>query len=101
MSTDAAHACRRREERIPLPVEIVIVRHGRNTPAIVRDISYHEDDGLRPHGLCILHHEPFTDAQLHCRTAHPVRGMPSEFQFAVRWTRCFENEAWLTGGEII
>jgi hypothetical protein len=101
MLPTAAPACRRAQERVPLPVELEIeLPHGA-VRAIVRDVSYRHGDDDLPCGVCILHHAPLPDTTLRCRTLEATPGMPSEFQLAVRWTRCFEHEAWLSGGEIL
>lgn len=95
---ESAIECRRRDERIALPVELEVVTDDGAVPVVVRDISL--TDSV-PTGIAILHQTEFPDDQeIRCRTIATVKALPTEFMFSVRWTRSFGSEGHLSGGTI-
>lgn len=95
-------SCRRQDERIPQPIEIHILEADRSIPAIVRDLSYSREDPSQPRGVGILHHEPLTPGRVvDCRTVQVSPYLPETFRVDVRWSRCFDQDAFISGGLIV
>lgn len=93
--------CRRRGERQPLPVEVEIEIAGRVISGIVRDITIDKKRGPQAVGISLMHFEPLSVRREYvCRTVDHVPQLPSEFIVSVRWCRYFEDEAFISGGQV-
>lgn len=94
-------SCRRRNGRIPLPVEVRITLHGQTIKATIRDASLDDDpvDGI---GIGLLHDEVLPVGELlRCQVTCGSELLGREFEFVLFWTRCFGGDGCLSGGRIM
>lgn len=93
--------CRRRAERMPLPVEVMFTRNGLTVMAVIRDRSCDRELPGGSLGIGILHNESLPlDVGLTCQTVTPTKLLPSRSVVTLIWTRHFGMEGFLSGGRM-
>lgn len=95
-------ACRRRAERIQLPIEVQLMSCGRMVNAVIRDASFEDESPAQSVGICIFHNEELPlDETLNCRVVSVSERIPVESQVRLIWTRVFGNDGYLSGGTML
>lgn len=90
--------CRRRGERILVPLEIELSTRTGPTTGIVRDISVLASTAI---GLAVFHdHALPEDQPVLCRLLEPCDIMPDQFYVYLRWSRNMGEDGFLSGGVI-
>ncbi len=94
--------CRRKGQRVPLPVEVKIDVAGRTISGIVRDITIDKNGNQRALGISLMHFEPLSVRREYvCQLVEAQEQLPEQFTVSVRWCRYFEDEAFISGGVIL
>lgn len=93
--------CRRRADRIPIPIEISLIRGERHVSAVIRDISFDSTDAVYPTGVGILHSESLPlHESIVCLTSPQCRSMPRQAEVELLWTRPLGSTGFLSGGQL-
>jgi len=96
-----ATLCRRRDRRIPLSVEVELSKDGLTLAAVIRDVSFSDEQDSPLIGIGLFHNDALPlDETLHCRTISPSELLPIESTISLMWTCHFGSDGFLSGGRM-
>ncbi len=92
---------RRRARRISLPVEVELRFGNGTTAAVIRDVSFSEEQDSPFIGIGIFHNAPLPlEESLKCHTNTHTDLLPAESSVVLLWTRDFGGDGFLSGGRM-
>jgi len=93
--------CRRRAGRITLPVEVELWNGNLTIMAVIRDVSFSEEENSSIIGIGLFHNDELPlDETINCRTVSHSELLPVESTISLLWTRHFGNDGFLSGGRM-